>query len=93
MKLKKNWQRYLVMSIFDILFCLLMGVIFFILRGIYNIPFGAVFIIYIASVLSVSCEPFTASSKFYEKYCNRECEGCKMWHCEVAKSSTKHCAK
>ena len=94
MQIKKNWQRYLIMSLYDILFCLLMGIIFLILRGTYNVPLGGILIVYIASVLSVSCEPFSASVNFYKKYCNRECENCKMWHCNIGSEERRqHCAK
>lgn len=89
MKLTKNWQRYLVMNIFDVLFLLLMFFILYLLNVVYNIPFSMVLIVYTLSVLSVVCEPFSASENFYKKHCNRECEGCKMWHCNVCSKADK----
>ena len=82
MKLKSNFQRNLIIDLFVILNSLIMGVIFMIGRLYFKLPIWGIFIFGCLFLLYYYLEPFDITKKVFKKYCNKECEGCSMWHCD-----------
>lgn len=82
MKLKNNFQRNLVFYLFSVLNSLILGVIFIIYRVYFKLPFLAILIFFILSMIFYHSEPFDITKKIFKKYCNKKCRGCSMWHCD-----------
>lgn len=87
MKLNNNFQRYLVLSILNLIqmFCFFIAMYFFV--AIYHIPFIHFFVIIFCLYIGFEFEPFDTSKKIYKKFCNKDCENCKMWHCNICEKN------
>ena len=84
MKIKSNWQRYLIMDIICVLQSLIFGLIFLIYRVNFDLPLWSIIIFLVLAMLSFILEPLTLSEKIFIKFCNHKCDNCKMWHCNYS---------
>ena len=82
MKLKNNFQRNLIMDFFVILNSLILSIIFLICKYYFKLPFWAILLLGILFFLYYCFEPFDITKKIFKKYCNKDCSGCSMWHCD-----------
>lgn len=83
MKLKSNFSRNVIMAIFSFLQGLFLAIPALILLYYYKMPLGLFMIVSLSYILFVAVEPFSATKNIFSKYCNRECKGCSMWHCDL----------
>lgn len=83
MQLKNNFQRHIVLDLLFIFNYLCLAFIFLILKYYYNISFFHFILVGILFGLYY-CFYWADSSKvIFNKYCNKECHNCAMWHCDL----------
>ncbi len=87
MKLNNNFQRYLVLAIFNLIQMFFYFIVMYIFVVIYHMPFIHWFVIFTCLYIGILIEPFDTSKKIYKKFCNKDCENCKMWHCDICKKN------
>lgn len=90
MKLKNNFQRNLIMALFTILNSLILGIIFFICIYCFKLSLWAILLLGILFLLYYYFEPFDITKKIFKRYCDKECKGCSMWHCDFHYKNDKY---
>ena len=85
--LNNNFKRYLVLAILNLIQTFCSFIIMYIFVVIYHMPFIYWFVISICFFIGFEFEPFDTSKKIYKKFCNKDCENCKMWHCNICEKN------
>ena len=83
MKIKNNFQRHLILSILLFFNNLCLAISFIILKHCYNVSFLHILIIYLCLGLYFNYFHMDYSKKIFDKYCNKDCHNCSMWHCDL----------
>ena len=90
MKIKNNFQRHLIMDVLVILNNLCLGLVFLILKHIYNVKFLHILLIGVLFGFFYVFYWKDTSIKIFNKYCNKECHNCSMWHCDLHYKNGKY---
>lgn len=83
MKINSNFKRNIIFCILSFLQGLFISIPFYILFYLYKMPLFLFMLVSLSYILYFAVEPFSSSKKIFEKYCNKECNGCSMWHCDL----------
>ena len=83
MNLKNNFQRHLILDFLLLFNNLCLATISIILKYYYNISLLHFLIIGILFSLYFKFFYMDYSKNIFKKYCNKECDNCNMWHCDL----------
>lgn len=90
MKIKDNFQIHFILTLLLIFNNLCLAIPLFILKFYYNVPFFITLLIFLLLCLYNKFFYMDYSKKIFEKYCNKECKNCIIWHCDYHYEDSKY---